>query len=52
MAIATEKMHEVKLVEWPELKHADMKKTIGVWVQDGDYTKSGSNTEVETFIVL
>jgi hypothetical protein len=44
LAIPTEKIHESKLGEWPELKRADKKKTISLWVQHGEYTKSGGNT--------
>jgi hypothetical protein len=30
LAITTEKMHESNLIEWPEMKRADRKKTISM----------------------
>ena len=49
LAIATEKMQESGLMEWPEMKRADKKKTISLWVQNRVYVKAGGNTQVESY---
>jgi hypothetical protein len=49
LAIATEKMQDSGLMEWPEMKRADKKKTISLWVQNRVYVKAGGNTQVETY---
>jgi hypothetical protein len=49
LAIATEKMQMSGLMEWPEIKRADPKKTISFWVQNGECWKTQGNTHVETY---
>jgi hypothetical protein len=49
LAIATDKMQDSVLMEWPEMKPADTKKTISFWVQNRVYVKAGGNTQVETY---
>ena len=49
LAIATEKMNDSNLFEWPEIKRADKKKTISLWVQRENYYKAGGSTHVETY---
>ena len=49
LAIATERMDESNLFEWPEIKRADKKKTISLWVQREGYYKAAGNTHVETY---
>jgi hypothetical protein len=44
LAIATEKMQESGLMECREMKRADKKKTISLWVQNRVYVKAGGNT--------
>ena len=49
LQIATEKMNESNLFEWPEIKRANKKKTISLWVQRENYYKAAGNTHVETY---
>ena len=48
-ALATEKMQESGLMEWPEIKRADQKKTIGLWVRNEEHWKQRGSTHVETY---
>ena len=47
LALATEKMQESGLMEWPEIKRADQKKTIGLWVRNEEHWKQRGTTHVE-----
>ena len=49
LAIATEKMQESGLMEWPEIKRADKKKTIGLWVRNEEHWKQRGITHAETY---
>jgi hypothetical protein len=45
LAIATDKW---VLMEWPEMKRVDKKKTISLWVHNRVYLKASCNTQVDT----
>ena len=48
LEMATQKMQESGLMEWPEIKRADKKKTIGLWVRNEEHWKQRGTTQVET----
>jgi hypothetical protein len=41
LSIATDKMQDSGLMEWPKMKRADKKKTISLWVKNRAYVKAG-----------
>ncbi len=42
---------ESGLMEWPEIKRADTKKTISLWVQNGEYWKAQGKEHAETYML-
>ena len=49
LTIATAKMEESGLVEWPQVRRRTVQKTIGLWAQHGEYTREGGRVTIETY---